>query len=411
MNMRRHLRFSRFCLVPAAVLAAATGFAAPAPDPAVTQVAAANTAFAVDLYRQLAATPGNLFFSPYSLSRVLAMAAAGARGATATEMGAALHLNAPADQAAAGYAALTKTLQADAGGDLTLVTADSLWVQDQFPLLDAYRRVVQTQFGAEARPADFVHHAEDARTAINGWVSDQTRGKIPTLIAPGMLTADTRVVLCDAIYFLGTWDHQFEARQTQPEPFHLSPQSAADVSMMHQTSSFRSAHAGNVGLLELPYLGQRLSMVVILPDAIDGLPGLEQQLTEAQLRGWLAQLDSGTAVRTSVFVPRFTARDNLELASTLARLGMARAFDRKAADFSGMAQGGAFWLSAVVHQAFVKVDEEGTEAAAASAVIMLEAMAVQEQLPEFLVDHPFLFLIRDNATGTILFLGRIVDPR
>ena len=405
--MRRILRIPRASALVTATLLAATVRAA---EPAPTQVAAADTAFALDLYRQLAPSPGNLFFSPYSLSRILAMAASGARGSTATEMGAALHLDLPADQMAAGYAGLTKAFQTAAGDDIDLLTADSLWVQNQYSLRPEYLQTVRIQFGADARPADFIHHADAARTAINAWVGTQTRGKIPELIGPGVLAPATRVVLCDAIYFKGKWDHQFKPRQTEAAPFHLSSKTEASVPMMHQTSPFRAARLDGIGLLELPYLGRRFSMVVLLPDAIDGLGGVERQLSTDQLHLWLAELDRSPDTRTSVYLPRFTARESFQLASQLARLGMHAAFDPRAADFSGMSDAGALYLSDVVHQAYVRVDEAGTEAAAASGVVMFAAAAFA-QVPEFRVDHPFLFLIRDNATGTILFLGRIVDPR
>lgn len=404
--MHRHTRLSLPIRILATTLLSATARAA---DPATNAVAAADTAFALDLYHQLAAAPGNLFFSPYSLSRLLALAAAGARGPTATELDAALHLDRPADQLAAGYADLTKALQAAAGDDIDLVTADSLWVQNQYPLRPEYLQTVRIQFGADAMPADFVHNTDAARAAINSWVGTQTRGKIPELIGPGVLNAATRVVLCDAIYFKGKWEHQFKPQQTDAAPFRVAGNAIVSVPTMHQTSVFRSVHLAGVGLLELPYLGQRYSMVVILPDAVDGLAGVEQQLTAEQLHLWLAQLDPAGGVETAVYLPRFTARQNLQLAAQLQHLGLSKAFDPAAADFSGMTGNRDLFLSEVLHQAFVNVDEEGTEAAAASAAVML-GMSMAK-VPEFRVDHPFLFLIRDNATGTILFLGRVTDPR
>ena len=408
--MHRHPRLS----LPVRILAVALPFAAaraadPAADTGIIHVTAANTAFALDLYRELATAPGNVFFSPYSLSRVLTMAATGARGPTATELTTALHLGASVDQAAAGYASLTKALQDNAGDNVTLVTADSLWVQDQFPLLDSYLRTVRGQFGAAAMPADFVHNAEGARTAINGWVDEQTHGKITELIGPGMIDATTRVVLCDAIYFKGKWDRQFNPGQTKPAPFHLTPQSQVLVSMMHQMAAFRATHRDDVSLLELPYLGRRFSMAIILPDTVDGLAGVERRLTAGQLLVWLADLAAAPDTMLNVYLPRFTSRNSFRLESQLAQLGMRRAFDRAHADFSGMAEGRELYLSVVVHQAYVRVDEEGTEAAAASGAAMKYFDV--PRAAEFRVDHPYLFLIRDNATGTILFLGRVTDPR
>jgi serine protease inhibitor len=409
MNMHRHPRPPGPACRLAAVLLAAAGATALAADAPLNPVAAANTAFALDLYWQLAAAPGNLFFSPYSISRALAMAAAGARGPTAAEMDAVLHLKSAPGQIAAGYGDLTKSLQTAAGGDIDLVSADSLWVQDQYPLRADYLRTVRSQFGAEARPADFVHRAAAARDAINAWVGSRTDGRIPELIGPGVLDASTRAVLCDAIYFKGKWDHPFKPRETGSALFHLTPTAEVAVPTMHQTSMFRVTHQDNVGLLELPYRGRHFSMVLFLPDTVDGLPGIEQKLTAEQLHVWLAELDFAGDAMVRVSLPKFTARERLPLTAPLTHLGMRAAFDPAAADFSGMATAGGLYLSAVVHQAYVKVDEEGTEAAAATGAAM--AMFGIPRSQEFNVDHPFLFLIRDNTTGTILFLGRIVDPR
>jgi serpin B len=396
----------------AALLAAALAAATPArgaDDPAAGAVAAANTAFAFDLYRQLSSAPGNLVFSPYSVSDVLGMALVGARGQTAAEMAATLHLKLPPAEVAAGFANLAERFDAAGNDRVVLVTANSLWVQPQTPLDAEYLKVLRIQFRAEAVSVDFLHAAEAARTRINDWVADKTRGKITDLIGPGFLNDQTRMVLGNAIYFKGRWAHQFKAESTRAATFRISPHVAAMVPTMQQTADFHTVHLAGLSLLELPYEGSNLSMVILLPDAVDGLAEVERQAAAGDLRVWLAQLDFTRVTKIKVMLPRFTARETFRLAPPLSRMGMPAAFDRTAADFSGMTGTRDLFLSDVVHQAYVNVDEEGTEAAAATGAVMA-AFGIA-RVPEFRVDHPFVFLIRDNATGTLLFLGRVVDPR
>jgi serpin B len=394
------------------VMLAAVTAARGADEPAAGAVAAANTAFAVDLYRQLSPAPGNLIFSPYSLSDVLGMAQVGARGQTATEMAGVLHLQLPAAQIAAGFAGLAGRLAAAANEQVALVTANSLWVQPQMPLGADYLQLLKTQFRGEAAPVDFSHAAEAARVKINAWVADKTRGKIPELIASGALSTDTRMVLCNAVYFKGRWDLPFEAWRTQPAPFFLAPTRSVDVPTMHHTFSLRTVAHDGLRLLELPYFGRTTSMVILLPEARDGLAGIERDLTPEKLAAWLEQLAAVGNAKVALALPRFSATGSFDLGRQLKTMGMPAAFDRNAADFSGMTGDRSLFLSNVIHKAVVEVNEEGTVAAAASGTVYLSASSRStEQVLLIAVDHPFLFLLRDNATGTILFLGRTVDPR
>ena len=380
-----------------------------ADQPAAGAVTAANTAFAVDLYRQLSPAPGNLIFSPYSISDVLAMAQVGARGRTATEMANVLHLNLPAARVAAGFAGLAGRLDAAGNDQVVLVTANSLWAQPQIPLDAEYLKILQTQFRAEAASADFSHAAEAARVKINAWVANKTRGKITELIGAGMLNDRTRMVLGNAVYFKGRWAGPFEARRTHPEPFFLAPARSGEVPTMHRTSKLRTVALDGLRLLTLPYFGETTSMVIVLPEARDGLAGIERDLTPQKIAFWLERLDAAGKTEVALALPRFKATGSLDLGRQLKALGMPAAFDSTAADFSGMTGDRSLFLSNVIHKAVVEVNEDGTVAAAASGTVYLAASMAQA-LP-VAVDHPFLFLIRDNATGAVLFLGRIIDPR
>lgn len=397
---------SGLCLFVLSMVAAALPARAKSPGEVVS---GANTDFAVDLYRQLARAPGNLFFSPFSVSTALAMTWEGARGSTAAGMAAALHLALPRDQAADGFARLDARLREAVNHSVDLVTANSLWAQSQFPFRPDYLSLLQTRFGAEAKPVDFTQHAADALTAINRWVDAKTRGRIARLLGPGSVGPSTRMVLCNAVYFKGRWKQPFRRQATRPAPFHLAPGATVSVPMMHQTASFRWNRQDGFDLLEIPYTDQ-LSMVILLPHAVDGLPALEHRLTGDNLRLWLAALDFSPVRRIGLYLPRFTAAEDYNLRPALTRMGMRDAFNPTAADFSGMSAQPGLYLSDVVHKAVIKVDEKGTEAAAATGTIMLYASAMPQHRLEFRVDHPFLYLIRDNLTGTILFLGRAVDP-
>jgi serpin B len=393
----------------AAFLAAAVGSASVTNDAKTDAVAAANTAFALDLYRQLSAEPGNLVFSPYSISDVLAMARVGARGQTATEMAAVLHLALPPAQVAAGFAGLAGRLDAAGNDGVALVTANSLWAQPQTGLTAEYVRMLQDQFRAEAVPVDFVRAAEAARTRINDWVDKKTRGKITELIGPGVLDAQTRMVLCNAIYFKGRWAGPFDPQQTRPAPFFLTPTQSVNVPTMQRTSKVRTIATDGLRLLALPYTGKTVSMVILLPDPGNDLANVGRSLTPEKLAAWLGQLDATRETEVDLSLPRFSTTASYDLGRRLAALGMPAAFNPGAADFSGMTGDHSLFLSNVIHKAIVEVNEEGTVAAAASGTVYF-GLSVARALP-VAVDHPFLFLIRDNATGTLLFVGRIVDPR
>jgi serpin B len=294
-----------------------------------------------------------------------------------------------------------------------LRVADALWAQQDAKFLPGYLSLMQSGYSADFHRVDFKTQPEAIRGTINHWVEQQTNNRIQNLIGPGVLTTATRLVLTNAIYFKGTWRDPFEKASTQDGEFHLSAAQTATVPLMHRTGAgFRYYDAGTFQALEIPYKGDDLAMVVLLPKQNDGLPALEQQFTATAAPEWIAKLNpAGKVILT---FPRFTMTQQFELSGTLAAMGMPRAFT-PAADFSGMTGRPEFSISAAIHKAFIDVNEEGTEAAAATSIVM-RAMAMRAATPEpppivFRADHPFLFLIRDTKTGAILFMGRVEDPR
>jgi len=394
-NFRRYLLLS--VLLPAVAFGAAG-------NSAVT----GNTAFACDLYGKLKAQEGNLFLSPYSISTALAMTYGGARGDTEAQMAKALHFGLAQEELHPAFAALEAGLASvQKKGKVKLSIANSLWPQKGYKFLPDYLDLCKKHYGTTITPLDYAKAAEPARKSINMWVEDKTNKKITNLIAPGVLGALTRMVLVNAIYFKGDWASQFKAEATQKQPFHVSGSQTVEASLMHQKREFGYSENNELQVLELPYAGDDLSMIVLLPRKTDGLAGIEAKLTAQNLAAWTGKLHRP---KVEVFLPKFKMTSQFSLNDKLAALGMTDAFGDKA-DFSGMNGKRDLYISAVIHKAFVEVNEEGTEAAAATAVVMtLRSAPIERPAPVFRADHPFLFLIRDNASGSILFLGRIVDP-
>ena len=369
-----------------------------------------SNAFAVDLYRQLRRQPGNLFFSPESISTVFAMAYAGARGQTATQMAAVFHFTLPQDRLQPAMGALLAGMNAQ-HKSYELRVADGLWAQQDENFLPGYLKLVQENYGAGFHRVDFRTASESVRGDINRWVEQQTKDKIKNLIAPGVLTPATRLVLTNAIYFKGDWRDQFAKTETKDEDFYLSASHPVRRQMMHRTGGYRYYDGGSFQELELPYTGGDLAMIVLLPKDRSGLPVLEQAFTAAAADQWVNALKP--AAKVVLTLPRFTMTRQFELNGALAKMGMPLAFSN-AADFSGMTGKPGFTISAAIHKAFIDVNEKGTEAAAATSTVM-RATAMRRPMPEpppiiFRADHPFLFLIRDTRSGSILFMGRLSDP-
>jgi serine protease inhibitor len=369
-------------------------------------------AFAVDLYKALRDRPGNLAVSPASVELALTLAFVGAKGATAEEMGRALHL--PVDDAIARARELMARLDDPARTAYTLRVANRLFAEESYALEKPYLERVAS-LGAPLEAVDFRRGAEPARQRINSWVAEQTADRIRDLLPRGAVDTETRLVLANAIYLLADWRSSFARESTRPETFHLTATEDASAPTMLQVATFPYLSADGVALLEMPYAGDDLSMVIVLPDRVDGLATVERGLDAGRLESWIARMRDERVV---VLLPRFTIDppEPLALTQALQVLGVKLAFDRDRADFTGIANpsdpADRLFVNEVFHKAFVKVDEKGTEAAAATAVVVIGASSARpaEQPKEFRADHPFLFAVRDRKTGAFLFLGRVVRP-
>ncbi|HEY1500987.1 MAG TPA: serpin family protein [Acidobacteriaceae bacterium] len=380
------------------------------------QVTQGNNAFAVDIYGRLRVQKGNLFFSPESISTAFAMADAGARGQTAAEMARVFHFTLPQERLHPAMGALLAGMNAEHEG-YELRVADALWAQQDAQLLPGYLSLMKADYGAGVNRVDFRTAAEAARGTINDWVAKETKDRIQNLIGRGVLTPATRLVLTNAIYFKGTWRSPFvKGATTEDGEFHLSAKQTAKAPLMHRTGGYRYYDGGTFQELEIPYASgdpdDALAMVVVLPKETDGLDALERKFTAAAAQEWVGKL--APVEKVMVTLPRFTMTQQFELSGTLATMGMPHAFE-PSADFSGMTGKPEFYISAAIHKAFIDVNEQGTEAAAATSTVMVAA-AMRRSVPEpppveFRADHPFLFMIRDGKTGGILFLGRVEDPR
>jgi serpin B len=369
---------------------------------------AGNNAFAVDLYGRLRGQNGNLFFSPESISTALAMTYAGAQGETTAEMAKTLHFTLPPVRLHPAMGALLGDLNAAHTG-YQLRVANALWAQQGYSILPDFVALTQRNYGAGFNQLDFKNSADAARLIINQWVEQKTEDKINDLIPPGVLTRETKLVLTNAIYFKGDWESPFDKSLTKDEYFHVSASPPVKAPLMHREGGFNYLQGEGFQALEIPYKSGDLSMIALLPDDVGGLARLEQSMTAENLDAWLHRMTR--VPKVILTLPRFKMTQQFNLGKTLAAMGMPQAFDARA-DFSAMNPKRDLFLSDVIHKAFVDVNEEGTEAAAATAVVIARAMAMQRPQPPvvFRADHPFVFLIRDNKSGGILFMGRIIDP-
>ncbi len=388
----------------------------PAPAALLHEQAASNNRFAVDLYHQLAVEDGNLFFSPYSISAALGMTAAGARGETERQIRQTLQVTLEGDAFHDALNGLELDLENHVGttdgNELNVV--NRVWAQPGFPFQSAYLDLLARAYGAGVNLLDFASAPDASRLVINDWVSEQTRERIKDLLPPGSITPQTELVLTNAVYFLAQWLYRFDPALTEQAPFHRLDGSSLNVPLMQlgrageqvELEYVRDAAAA-VRAINLYYRGERLCMTVLLPDS-GAFTAFENELRPELLDNLLSGLQ--TTELPPVRLPRFTyTSDSVSLNEPLQALGMRAAFKPGSADFSGIDGRHDLFVSIVLHKAFVAVDEKGTEAAAATAVVF-DRTAAPEDPPRFVADRPFIFLIRDTRTGLILFMGRIVDP-
>ncbi len=370
-----------------------------------------NSEFAFDLYQSLRDEQGNLFYSPYSISLALAMTYAGARSETEQQMADTLHFILSQDSLHPAFNSLDQQLASrgqgaqgkdDKGFRLNIVNA--IWGQEDYKFLAAYLDLLAENYGAGLRLLNFINAPEECRVTINDWVSDQTEGRIEDLIPQGAIDAMTRLVLTNAIYFNAAWLHPFNEKTTQNGTFHLLDGSQVTVPMMKQTASFGYAEGEGYQAVELLYDGSQLSMIILLPES-GNFDSFEQSLDADYADAILTDLEYSQVALT---LPKFEFESEFSLTDTLAAIGMPVAFSDEA-DFSGMTGNRELTITDILHKAFVSVDEAGTEAAAATAVVV-GLTSIPAEPVEVTVDSPFIFLIRDIETGAILFVGRVMTP-
>ncbi len=369
--------------------------------PAPADVVAGQAEFGLELYRRLGADPGNLFLSPASVSMALGMVHAGAEGETAAEMERALRY--PEGGVHEGMAALLRSLPIAAQGR-RLSIANALWVQQSFPLKPSYVETVRLHYGGGARQVDFVGAPVEAIAAVNRWAEGQTAGRIKGILQRENVNDRTRVVLTNAVYFKADWLLPFQAAQTRARPFRLNGGGSVSVPMMRQRANFRLLETPSFEAVEMPYKGEELSMLLFVPKETGSLKRFEQALEGQALLRWAEQLMSSERRDLELVVPKLELETRASLVPQLQALGMRRAFTQTA-QLGGMSHG-RLYLSDVLHQTYLRVDEKGTEAAAVTA-----GLAEIVSMPRrFHADRPFFFVIRDNRSGTLLFLGRIERP-
>jgi serpin B len=377
-------------------------------EPDTAALVKGNTQFAFDLYAKLRAEKGNLFFSPYSISNALAMTYTGARGDTAKEMADTLHLDLGQKRLHPAFKDLIGLLNGDPSTrKYQLYTANLLWGQKGYNFHADFLKSTEANYGAGLKEVDFKNATEKARQAINQWVEDQTNQKIKELFKPNILNINTRLVLTNAIYFKAAWMNPFAKDNTKDADFTLADGKKVSVPTMHQKNLRARFFKGDgFSLLELPYEKFELSMLLFLPDKSDGLADFEKKLTADNEAKWLPKLSTHLV---DVALPKFKITTEFFLNDVLKDMGMKTAFVFGKADFSGISSEEKLYIQAVVHKAYVDVNEKGTEAAAATGV----AVGTKSEPPPatFNADHPFVFVIRENRTGSILFAGRIMDPQ
>jgi serpin B len=376
--------------------------------PKISRPVAGNNEFTLDIYRKMAAPGKNLFISPFSMVTAFSMVYAGSRGATSREIEKVFRFKATGEDTAREWSALMEDMKARAkGGKYRLDSANRVWIGKNISPVKTFTAVMKKYYDAGLKQLDFAGEPEESRAAINRWVASNTGDKITGLVPEGAITKATNLVLTNAVYFLGTWERPFDDKATAKADFFVTPARKTEVDMMKSFGHYKYFENNELQAVSLPYKSKGggndgLSMIVLLPKGRAGIAGLEKKLTTINWKKWNASLENN---EVSVYLPRFEVTSFASLAELLRQMGMTTAFTPQA-DFSGMAPGVA--ISEAFHKAYVKVNEKGTEAAAATAVIMVKANGGKKYT--FRADHPFIFAICDNVTGAILFIGRVEDP-
>jgi serpin B len=371
----------------------------------MSQTVKGNNRFAFDLFEKIQQEGENVFFSPYSISSALAMTYTGAEGTTQQEMQKIFGFAKDKQSQAEAFHMLNKHLDTLNDKTIELNVANSLWCQDNYDFLDEFLNINKKYYQAGIRKVDFRNNHPEAGKQINQWVEEETNNKIKDLIKEGTLSPSVRMVLANAIYFNGKWAYPFDKSQTRPEMFYMNQNNRKRVLFMHRSVSVKYYEDELAQVVELPYSGKDLSMMIMLPQEVSGIHKLEQKLDTGLYNEYQESMFSK---KVDLWLPRFRVETQYNLNQPLKDLGMNSAFSGDA-DFSGMTGNKELFISDVAHKAFVEVSEEGTEAAAATGAVMSKTSLVKKV--EFRADHPFIYLIKDNRTGSILFMGRLFEPK
>ncbi len=384
----------------------------PIPTSKLNNVVDANNQFSIDLYSKYKTNDGNMFFSPYSISSALAMTYEGANGKTAEEMQAVLHLPNDKEKIHSDFISINNELNKE---DKTYKfgVANALWAQEDYSFIDSYFNLVDSVYNGKVTNLDFKTDTENSRVTINSWVEDKTNDKIKDLIPAGVLNPETRLVLTNAIYFKANWSSQFDVQNTNDGEFKLDSGENIDVKMMHQKNNFNYGETEDMQILEMDYLGDDISMILILPNE-NNIKDLEDIFSKSKLDEWKSSME---VQEVGVSLPKFKFETKYFMAKDLKEMGMPTAFKYPEADFTGISPptaespNGELYIGEVIHQTFIEVAEYGTEAAAATAVILNAGSAGPTEEPKvFNADHSFIFAIQQKDTGNILFMGRVSDP-
>ncbi len=372
----------------------------------LTTWADSTDAFSSDLYDRISERGKNLIYSPYSISSALSMTSLGALGVTRDEMQYVLHSgDENYDQ---HFGVVIRSLESVGKfGNVSLNTANSIWVQKGYRLRQRFIDANRKYYSAGLYSVDFAENPEKVRKEINAWIEEQTQDKIKDILAENDLSKITRLVLANAVYFYGHWLHEFDPGKTKDMGFHPIGKDAVETPFMYIKERFRTRKDRAMTALEIPYLGEDVSMIIILPNEQDGLTDIEGRID--YMRDWLPVKDVDPTREMDIYIPRFKFEVSFDLRDALIEMGMVAAFSDQA-DFREIEPEGELFISRVKHKAYIEVNEAGTEAASATVVEMRMKAAMPQETPEFRADHPFLFVIRHNLTGAILFVGKIEDP-
>lgn len=369
-----------------------------------SSVVDANNHFATDLYNRYKTKDGNIFFSPYSIESALSMTYEGAKGETAKEIQNVLHLPNNIETVHTGFTNINTEINAK-GKPYTISVANALWTQKGFPFLPEYLNTVDKYYSGKATNLDFAKQNEKSRTIINDWVASKTNNRIKNIISS--LSTDTRLVLTNAVYFKADWASKFESSGTFPSDFTTNQNKIIQASMMNQKSMYNYGENKDLQILEMPYVGGDISMLVLLPK--NNILDIEKILTTENINSWKKGM---VEQKVELSLPKFKFEAEYQMGKDLSEMGMPTAFNESKADFSGMTTADSLYISQVIHKSFIEVAEYGTEAAAATTIIAsTTSMPQPEQVKYFRADHPFVFIIQQKGTGNILFMGRLSNPK